>query len=65
VCYLGESSKSFKVKTGLRQGVTSSGLFNLAFKPVVRYVMSMELVGNRTLMAFTVDIVSWDNLKYT
>jgi len=61
VRYLDETSKSFEVKTELRQGdALSLVLFNLVLELVVRYMKnnrSVELVRNRTLLAYADDIV--------
>jgi len=58
---MGEMSESFEIKTGLRQGdALSPVLFNLALEQVIRDMKdsrSMELVGNRTLLAYADDIV--------
>ncbi|KAL4150119.1 hypothetical protein QTP88_003956 [Uroleucon formosanum] len=58
---MGKVSESFEVKTGLRQGdALSLVLFNLTLEEVIRDMKdsrSMELVGNRTLLAYADDIV--------
>lgn len=54
-------SKNFEIKTSLRQGDTLYPvIFNLALEQMVSDIKddsSMELVGNRTLLAFADDIV--------
>lgn len=67
--------KALKLKQVLRQGdALSPILFNLALKQMLRYMKdnrSMELLGNRTLLAYADDIVileksqKSDNFKYT
>lgn len=61
VRYMNKISKSFEVKTGLIKGdALSPVLFNLVLEQMVRNMkdnISMELVGNMTLLAYADDVV--------
>lgn len=65
--YLEETSSSFEVKKGLRQGdAFSPEFFNLALERVIREtrnIKEMDVIGNNTLLAYADDIVIFGESK--
>ncbi|KAL4154352.1 hypothetical protein QTP88_000231 [Uroleucon formosanum] len=67
VRFLGETSKEFEVRCGLKQGdALSPALFNLALEKVVRDMQGgreMEVLGRSSLLAYADDIVLFGESK--